>query len=62
MRFALVLLIALAACGAKKKSPQSPGATESKELSQDKDEKNVNAPADADDPKDMKSDPQEGGE
>jgi PBP1b-binding outer membrane lipoprotein LpoB len=62
MRIAILLVVlALAACG-KKKAPQSP-APESKEMTEGKDEKDVNAPAEGDDPKDTRSsDPQEGGE
>jgi len=63
MRIAFLLIVlALAACG-KKKAPQSPGATESKEMKQDADEKDMNAPAEGEDAKDTRSsDPQEGGE
>ena len=63
MRIALVILVlALAACG-KKKSPQAPAASESSELKQDADEKDVNAPAQGEDANETRtSDPQEGGE
>ena len=64
MRIALVIIVlALAACGGKKKPAQSPGAAESSQMKQDAEEKDVNAPAEGDDPKDTRSaDPQEGGE
>ena len=61
MRIVLLLVLALAACG-KKKSPQAP-ASESQQLNQDADEKDVNAPAEGDElPQTKSSDPQEGGE
>ncbi len=62
MRIVLVILVlALAACG-KKKTPQAPAA-ESSELKQDADEKDVNAPAEGEEPTETRtSDPQEGGE
>jgi hypothetical protein len=61
MRIALLILLALAACG-KKKSPQAP-ASESQQMKQDADEKDVNAPAAGEDAPDTRSsDPQEGGE
>lgn len=64
MRIALVILVlALAACG-KKKSPQAPASGgDSREMKQDADEKDVNAPAEGEDPTETRtSDPQEGGE
>ena len=63
MRIAIILVVlALAGCG-KKKAPQNPGSPESKAMSQDAEEKDVNAPAEGEDPNDTKSsDPQEGGE
>jgi hypothetical protein len=62
MRIALLIVVlALSACG-KKKSPQAP-ASESQELKQDADEKDVNAPAQGEDGNETRSsDPQEGGE
>ena len=63
MRIAILLLVlAVSACG-KKKAPQNPGATESREMSQDAEEKDKATPDDADDPTQTRSaDPQEGGE
>jgi hypothetical protein len=62
MRLVLVLVVlALAGCG-KKKAPQSP-ATNARELKEDVDMKETNAPDNADDPPPTSSsDPQEGGE
>ncbi|HSD87190.1 MAG TPA: hypothetical protein VLB44_06730 [Kofleriaceae bacterium] len=67
MRFLLGLAVALSlvACGAKKKSPQSPAspAPAAKDEAGDDDEKNAATPDDQDDAKPIdKSDPQEGGE
>ena len=62
MRIAILIVLALAACG-KKKSPQAPAATESSEMKQNADEKDVNAPEQGEDAPDTRtSDPQEGGE
>jgi hypothetical protein len=64
MRIAVVILVlGLAACG-KKKAPQAPAPdNESSEMKQDADEKDVNAPAQGEDPTETRtSDPQEGGE
>jgi hypothetical protein len=63
MRIAiLIVALALAGCG-KKKAPQSPGATESKTMTEGAEEQDKATPADSDDPTQTKSsDPQEGGE
>jgi hypothetical protein len=67
MRIALLIVVlaslAFGGCG-KKKAPQSPAASESQQMKQDSEEKEVNAPAEGDeDSKDTRSsDPQEGGE
>ena len=64
MRIVLVILVlAFAACG-KKKTPQAPAPDNaSSELNQDADEKDVNAPAEGEEPTETRtSDPQEGGE
>jgi hypothetical protein len=61
MRIALLIVLALAACG-KKKAPQAPSSSE-QQMKQDADEKDVNAPAQGEDAPDTRSsDPQEGGE
>ena len=62
MRIALLLVVALAVAGCgKKKSPQNPGAADSAQMREGAEEKDANAPA-GEEPKDPKSDPQEGGE
>lgn len=65
MRIALLIVAALAFAGCGKKKPaQSPAASESQQMKQDSEEKDMNAPAEGDeDSKDTRSsDPQEGGE
>jgi len=59
----VLALLGFGGCG-KKKAPQSPAASESQQLKQDADEKDINAPAEGDeDSRDTRSsDPQEGGE
>ena len=62
MRLALLLVLALAACG-KKKSPQAPAASESQQMKENAEEKDANAPEQGEDAPDTRtSDPQEGGE
>ena len=62
MRIALLIVLALAACG-KKKSPQTPASSTESEMSKDVEEKSTDAPVDPDEaPTTRSSDPQEGGE
>jgi hypothetical protein len=64
MRFALLLVIALSACASKKqapKSPASPAATQ-EAPKEETGATNVDSDKDADDPKPLSSDPEEGGQ
>ena len=67
MRIALFTIVlaslAFGGCG-KKKAPQSPAASESQQMKEGEEEKDVKAPAegDEDDRDTRSSDPQEGGE
>ena len=56
----LIVVLGLVGCG-KKKSPQSP-APDSTQMKEDVEERETNAPDNADDPAPKSSDPQEGGE
>lgn len=64
MRVALLIVIALAACASKKQAPKSPAAAPAA-TEQPKEETgatNVDSDKDADDPKPLSSDPEEGGQ
>jgi hypothetical protein len=64
MRLALLLVIALTACASKKQAPKSPAAAPAA-TEQPKEETgatNVDSDKDADDPKPLSSDPEEGGQ
>ncbi|HEU4613415.1 MAG TPA: hypothetical protein VFS15_15090 [Kofleriaceae bacterium] len=62
MRYLLVLVIALAACG-KKQAPKTPAPEADQKMEQESEEQDVNTPAEGEEPADMRtSDPQEGGE
>jgi hypothetical protein len=62
MRITLALVLALAGCAAKKPPAKQPNNVETKQLDQDKDERNGDAKDDKDDAPKKGGDPCEGGE
>jgi hypothetical protein len=63
MRLALLLVLALSACG-KKQAPKAPAAAApaAEEKKEETGAKNVDSDKDADDAKPLSSDPEEGGQ
>jgi hypothetical protein len=66
MRLALLFVIALSACASKKQAPRSPASPAAPAATEQPKEEtgatNVDSDKDADDPKPLSSDPEEGGQ